>query len=194
MTKSLFARISTQEVLDPYVPFTQNGSSFSIKASISSTCSRPLLIAISRAVLIFPRTWFAFIHAGREPRVPQNRIFILIPHNILISSAPTFLSDKLRHLKVHFLCSFVLLTVCLCGSYKIAHSFYNNLRFPFLSIGGSRHDGCLNVLETRMDESWRTRLSDHGCPKTNTYGTLIHVDSEPFRTADLAMILKKLLF
>ena len=65
--------ISTQLVLPPKVPRTENGSAWSIKASIASGVSSTCPRAASSASRILARTARSRSGAGNEPRVPQKR-------------------------------------------------------------------------------------------------------------------------
>src|SRR6516162_1681745 len=66
--------ISTQLVLPPNVPRTENGSLLSMNASIACSVSSACPRAASSASRILPRTARSRSGAGSEPRVPQKRI------------------------------------------------------------------------------------------------------------------------
>ena len=65
--------ISTQLVLPPKVPRTENGSLLSMNASIACSVSSACPRAASSASRILPRTACSRSGAGSEPRVPQKR-------------------------------------------------------------------------------------------------------------------------
>ena len=69
--------ISTQLVLPPKVPLTENGSSLSRNASIASGLARSRSRTASSAARILARTPLWLRATGKEPRVPQKRTPIL---------------------------------------------------------------------------------------------------------------------